>query len=112
MALPVPNVDEEREDELEDDTDEDENDDSSPPINGSESRLGWLPTVVGSLLMLRPTGFMGIVLVGLEGFDTFPFKPIAADRRCCCWASDCDNRLNISHLLLLPLTLLLVLGLF
>lgn len=114
-VLPVPNVDVESEDEFEDDTDEDENDDSRLPMIGNESRLRWSvgapddAEAVGSLLILRATSLVGLV-IGLDGWD-----PLSADDGIedACWVlGDRDNRLKISHLLLLlPLTALLVLGL-
>lgn len=111
--LPVPNVDVESEDEFEDDTDEVENDDSRPPMIGNESRLRWSvgapdAEAVGSLLMLRATSLVGLV-IGLDGLDPLSLGGIDD----ACWVlGDRDNRLKISHLLLLlPLTALLVLGL-
>lgn len=102
LKLPVPNVDDDSEDEFEEETDEDEKDDSRLPMMGSESRLGgtsgppWDPPaeeeVVGSLLTLRTTGLVGLPTAGLKELPAAP-------------------RLKISHLLLLTLTPLLVLGL-
>lgn len=92
LQLPVPNVDDDSEDEFEEETDEDEKDDSRLPMMGSESRLGGTsgtpPDVaVGSLLALRTTCLVGMGAAA--------------------------PRLKLSHLLLSTLTLtpLLVLGL-
>lgn len=117
----MPKVDVESDDEFEDDTDEDENDDSRPPMMGNESRRRWsaidvdvappadVEPAVGSLLKLRPTSLLGLV-IGLDGLDPLALAAINA-----CWELDGEraNRFKISHLLLLlPLTaLLLVLGL-